>query len=64
MRIANAKTSIGDSAFSNNGKLATVSLGNGVTSIGEYAFVSTGLTALTIPGTVTSIGYGAFAAIA
>jgi hypothetical protein len=58
--IANAKTGIGDSAFASNVKLATVSLGNGITSIEPYAFSNTGLTAVTIPRTVTRIGFYAF----
>jgi hypothetical protein len=63
--IANAKTSIGSYAFADDdpstpSKLATVSLGNGVTSIGSKAFQEAALTAVTIPGSVTSIGDGAF----
>jgi formylglycine-generating enzyme len=63
--IANAKTSVGAFAFADSdpstpSKLSTVSLGNGVTSIGGYAFAGAALTAVTIPGTVTSIGNNAF----
>ena len=59
-RIGNGVTYVGDSAFQNNSKLATVSFGSRVTTIGASAFDGTGLTAVTIPGTVRSIGNHAF----
>ena len=54
-------THIGDYAFSDCGRLTTVTIPGSVTSIGEGAFNwCTGLTSVTIPSSVTSIGSGAF----
>lgn len=52
---------IGDNAFYNCGRLASISIPNGVTSIGEKAFSGCrGLTSVTIPDGMTSIGEEAF----
>lgn len=59
-KIGNGVIYVGDRAFQNNSKLATVSFGSRVTTIGASAFDGTGLTAVTIPGTVRSIGNHAF----
>lgn len=40
--------------------LKSVVIPNGVTDIGNYAFRGTGLTSITIPGTVHNIGFNAF----
>jgi hypothetical protein len=61
--VGSSATSIGDYAFSGCAGLKTLAIGNSVTSIGNYAFSGccTGLTGtLTIPHSVTSIGYAAF----
>jgi len=60
--IPNSVTSIGDDAFANCGKLASVKFGSGVTTIGEFAFAFChSLKSVTIPDNVTRIGWGAFA---
>jgi len=52
---------IGNYAFADSTRLASVTIGTGVTSIGSQAFVNcTNLTSITIPDNVTSIGGGAF----
>jgi len=60
-------TSIGDFSFADcidwggNTSLTSVVIPEGVGNIGQYAFYACeGLTSITIPGTVTSIGGGAF----
>jgi hypothetical protein len=56
-------TSIGTGAFARSGNLATVIFIGGsplLQTIGNYAFQLTGLTSITIPDSVTSIGLGAF----
>jgi BspA type Leucine rich repeat region (6 copies) len=61
--IGNAVASIGDSAFGGCTELAYVTFTptSTVTSIGEFAFYRcSSLTSITIPNTVTSIGYIAF----
>ena len=57
-------TDIGDYAFYQCGKLAGVTIPEGVTDIGDHAFSCTALTGVTIPESVTSIGKGAFACCA
>ena len=54
-------TSIGDSAFSGCYSLESVSIPSSVARIENYAFYGTGLTDVTIPGSVDSIGMYAFA---
>ena len=55
-----ALTIIGGTAFGHNGNLIEVTLDDGVKTISSCAFESTGLTAVTIPASVTSIGGNAF----
>ena len=63
--IKDGVTSIGDNAFENCDKLATLSLGSGVTSIGENAFHSCDdLATLSLGSGVTTIGQYAFAGCA
>ena len=57
--IPNTVTSIGSSAFAQNG-IAKVNLPTSLTTIGSSAFYSNRLTELSIPDTVTSIGSLAF----
>ena len=55
-------TSIGNSAFSRNIAVTSVTIPEGVTSIGSQAFeLCGGLTSIVIPSTVQSIGSNAFA---
>ena len=58
--FGNSVTAIGDSAFSNCKALVSVNIGRGVTTIGASAFKNSGLTELTVPGNVKTIGTGAF----
>ncbi|MCL1931656.1 MAG: leucine-rich repeat domain-containing protein [Treponema sp.] len=66
--IGNGVTSIGEKAFACCEALASVSIGNSVTSIGNRAFwgflenrgARGSMTSVTIPASVTSIGYCAF----
>ena len=59
--IPNTITAIGESAFSNNSSLTSITIPNSVTSIGERAFLNcSSLTSITIPNSVTSIGESAF----
>ena len=60
LTIPSTVTSIGASAFFNNGDLTTVTIGSSVTSIGDYAFAEGALTTVSIPNSVTSIGAYAF----
>jgi hypothetical protein len=54
-------TSIGNSAFSGNSSLNSVTIGNNVTNIGASAFYNcANLTSVTIPDSVTTIGNSAF----
>ncbi len=53
-------SAIGDGAFSGYGNLTSVTISNGVTSIGEEAFESAGLSEITIPDSVETIGDHAF----
>ena len=60
--IGNGVTSIGNYAFYDCRKLASVTIPASVTSIGESAFYDcTGLTSIEIPASVTRIRLGAFA---
>ncbi|MBU5480124.1 leucine-rich repeat protein [Blautia sp. MSJ-19] len=60
MTIPKSVTSIDGYAFYGCSALGNVTLQNGLLEIGHYAFSDCGLTTLTIPGTVTSVGAGAF----
>lgn len=49
------------SAFANHNNITSITIqGNKLTKIGETAFVGTSITSMTLPSSVTSIGYGAF----
>ena len=52
--------SIGNIAFRDCSSLNSVTIENGVTTIEEYAFSNSSLAAITLPNTLTSIGYSAF----
>jgi hypothetical protein len=52
--------SIGNIAFRDCSSLNSVSIENGVTTIEEYAFYNSSIAAITLPNTLTSIGYSAF----
>jgi len=58
--IENGVTSIGDDAFEGSNLGGSLRIPDSVTNIGATAFNGTGLSSVTIPGSVTSIGYGAF----
>jgi hypothetical protein len=64
VEIQNGVSNIGNSAFSDCGSLAEVTIPASVTGIGYTAFAGTTLTTVTIPASVTSIGYSAFAGCA
>jgi len=51
---------IGDYAFRNITTLTSLTLNSGVTSIGRQSFENLGITTVTIPSTVTSMGDSAF----
>lgn len=55
-----APTSINEKAFYEKANLTSVTLPEGISFIGENAFARTGLTELTIPGSVTKIDVDAF----
>ncbi len=59
--VSEGITSVGTSAFSGSGFLTDLTLPeNSLTSIGDGAFNSTGLSSVTIPASVTSIGVNPF----
>lgn len=60
IEIPEGVVSIGNSAFANCTKLASVILPNSLTSIATYAFFKCPLTTITIPKNVTSVHYYAF----
>ena len=51
---------IGAYLFAGCQKLQTITLPNNLTAIDDFGFWATGLTAITMPNTVTSIGFDAF----
>jgi len=51
---------IGAYLFAGCQKLQTITLPNNITAIDDFGFWATGLTAITMPNTVTSIGFDAF----
>jgi len=53
-------TKIGDNAFADNEIIRHVTIPEGVTAIGAYAFNFSTLTGVDLPGTLTTLGYGAF----
>lgn len=54
--IEEGATSIGDYAFTDCANLTAVELPESLASIGDYGFSGTGLTGITIPANVTTIG--------
>lgn len=59
--LSDACTSIGAFAFDSCENLTVVQFGAGLDSIGNYAFAHCGLTVSEVPGTVTTMGIGAYA---
>lgn len=53
---------IGDFAFSKNGSLTSIQFPEDLRIIGSFAFEDTGLTTVTVPASVETLGEGAFAA--
>lgn len=53
-------TEISDDAFNGDTSLTKIVLSNSLASIGTHAFKNTKLTEITIPNTVTVLGYGCF----
>jgi Leucine-rich repeat (LRR) protein len=60
--LASGTTSIAGNAFENCPQLATINLTEqtSLTSIGNHAFGNTGFTKVTLPNSITSMGYSAF----
>lgn len=60
--LASGTTSIAGYAFENCPQLATINLTEqtSLTSIGNHAFGNTGFTKVTLPNSITSMGYSAF----
>ncbi len=54
--LPNSLTKISAHAFEKCSALSSVSLGNSVNSIMGYAFAETGITSITLPATLTSLG--------
>lgn len=60
VQFNNGLKTIGESAFALNGNLKSVTIPNTVETIDEGAFLLTGLTSVTIPGSVQFVGNQAF----
>lgn len=60
MNILDCVTSIGNYAFANLNSITTLNIGSGMTSIDSVFPSMIGLTAVTIPNTITKIGLSAF----
>ncbi len=58
VKIPDCVTSIGVSTFEGCSGITNVTIPDSVTKIEEYAFASSGLTTISIPGSVMSIGGG------
>lgn len=59
--IPKSVTTLGDYAFANCTKMATITIPSSVTSIGDYSFYNcAALADITIPSSVASVGTGAF----
>ncbi len=60
--LASGTTSIGENAFDGCKRLATINLAgqNELATIGNYAFYNTALQSVTLPNTITSMGYAIF----
>jgi hypothetical protein len=58
--IPEGVTSIGDFAFERCHSLRTINIPNSVTSINQNAFRLSGLTSVTVPGSIKDIAYSAF----
>jgi len=58
--IESGVTRVGNYAFNDCYNAKSASVASGVTAIGNFAFRRCGLTGITLPASVTSIGYGAF----
>ena len=53
-------TALGDRAFAGCGKITEITIPKGIKTIGEECFKDCGLTAVSLPATVESVGPGAF----
>lgn len=60
IEIEDGVTSIGDFCFASFANIRSISIANTVESIGDHAFFEAGLTFITVPNSVRSIGLGAF----
>ena len=59
--LPSSLVSIGNGAFSSCGSLDDITLNEGLETVGECVFSSCAMTELTLPSTVTFLGYSAFA---